>query len=272
MNYQQAKIFFTSVIIILILAVVGIVMHLTHSDKSSSADTENISPIAQTEVTAENAAEPVGSVAPVESQPSTSVKFSHRVGNLAKQFADSNYVHLQAAEVIGIQPIEQVRDIWRIRRPLLHIASCEDFALDTLTHSFPYLVPEAATLLHDIGSQFHQRLSERNGADYRVIVTSLLRTAETVSRLRRRNGNSTENSAHLYGTTFDITYVRFEPAADNKVFCTDGDLKNLLAEVLLDLRENGRCLVKYEVHQGCFHVTATGKLPSENNPRKIVHN
>jgi hypothetical protein len=259
MNYQQAKIFFTSVVIILILAVVGIIMHLTHSDKSSTTDTENISPVAQTELTTENGAEPVGSAAPTDSQPSTAVKFSHRVGNLAKQFADSNYVHLQAAEVIGIQPIEQVRDIWRIRRQLLHVTACEDFDIDTLTHSFPYLVPEAAALLHDIGAQFHQRLSERNGADYRIKVTSLLRTAETVSRLRRRNGNSTENSAHLYGTTFDITYVRFEPAADNKVFCTDGDLKNLLAEVLLDLRDGGRCLVKYEVHQGCFHITATGK-------------
>ena len=260
MNYQQAKIFFISVIIILFLAIVGIIMHVT-SHGNAEPDNEMSSPkesTEQVEVASAQAASPV-KAAPASPAHHEPVRFSGRVGNLAKQFADSNHVHLQAAERIGIKPIEQLRDIWSIRRPLLRMESCADFALDTLTHSFPYLVPEAATLLHDIGEQFHRRLSERSGADYRIKVTSLLRTTETVSRLRRRNVNSTENSAHLYGTTFDITYVRFEPSSANKVFCSDGDLKNLLAEILLELRDQGRCLVKYEVHQGCFHITATGK-------------
>ena len=32
-------------------------------------------------------------------------------------------------------------------------------------------------------------------------------------------------------------------------------LKWVLAEVLRDMRESGRCYVKYEVKQGCFHIT-----------------
>jgi prophage antirepressor-like protein len=32
-------------------------------------------------------------------------------------------------------------------------------------------------------------------------------------------------------------------------------LKWVLSEVLRDFREAGRCYVKYEVKQGCFHLT-----------------
>jgi hypothetical protein len=32
-------------------------------------------------------------------------------------------------------------------------------------------------------------------------------------------------------------------------------LKFVLSEVLRDLREQGRCYIKYEVKQGCFHMT-----------------
>jgi hypothetical protein len=30
----------------------------------------------------------------------------------------------------------------------------------------------------------------------------------------------------------------------------------VLAEVLRDAREAGHCYIKYEVKQGCFHITA----------------
>ena len=33
------------------------------------------------------------------------------------------------------------------------------------------------------------------------------------------------------------------------------DLKWVLSEVLRDMRQANRCLVKYEVKQGCFHIT-----------------
>jgi hypothetical protein len=33
------------------------------------------------------------------------------------------------------------------------------------------------------------------------------------------------------------------------------DLKNLLAEVIYAVREEGKCYVKYERKSGCFHIT-----------------
>lgn len=174
---------------------------------------------------------------------------------LGRVFNDSNYLHMQAARAIGIRPVDSAPKAWHSRRPLVKIVSNQDFYVDNLTHSMPYLVPEGAALLHDIGRAFNDSLRSRGGGAYRIKVTSVLRTPATVKALRRRNRNAVEESTHLYGTTFDISYIRF--ACDNDSLPrTQEDLKNLLGEVLHDLRRQGRCYVKYERKQACFHITA----------------
>lgn len=179
----------------------------------------------------------------------------HSVGPLRKVFNDSNHVQLQAAAQIGFRPIERDVDIMHLNRPVQRVTSCEDYYVDNLTHSYPYLVPEAAALLGDIGRAFRDSLQARGGGAYRIKVTSLLRTPATVKKLRRVNRNATGESTHSYGTTFDISYSKFicdDASAPRRTF---EDLKNLLAEVLYRLREDGRCYVKYEVKQSCFHIT-----------------
>lgn len=186
------------------------------------------------------------------------LRISRSVGNLALQFNDKNDAHLAFAECNGVKPIQSLRDIWQLKRPIVEVGTCDDFVVDSLTHSYAYLVPGAAKLLHEIGQRFNDSLVTRGGGDYRMKVTSLLRTAESVGRLKRGNINSVANSAHLYGTTFDISYAKFvRDTTSTGPLRTDGDLKNLLAEILLNLRAEGRCLVKYERKQGCFHITST---------------
>lgn len=181
---------------------------------------------------------------------------SKRVGNLARQFNDLQDSHLEVATRVGIKPIESLHDIWMERTPVVRIHTCDDFVLDDLTHSHPYLTAGAAELLHDLGRRFNDSLAVRGGGNYHIKLTSALRTEESVKRLSRRNINAVKQSTHLFGTTFDISYAKF-PCDSVTVPRTDGDLKNLLAEILLDLRDEGRCLVKYERKQGCFHITST---------------
>ena len=94
----------------------------------------------------------------------------------------------------------------------------------------------------------------------RVIVTSVTRTRQDVKRLRQRNTNASENSCHFYGTTFDLSWRRFEKVEDpdgRPLQDVSADtLKLVLSEVLRDLRKAERCYVKYELKQGCFHITA----------------
>lgn len=195
--------------------------------------------------------------APLDSAPDAGcVKLPLRwIGRLKREFNDSNHVHLNAARQLGITPITKESDILNMARPVTLIESCEDFFVEPPTHSFPYLVPEAAALLHEIGSRFNDTLAVRGGGSYRIKVTSLLRTPATVRRLSRVNRNASSESTHSFGTTFDISYSKFvcDNAGDTRR--TFEDLKNLLGEILHDLRNEGRCYVKYEVKQSCFHIT-----------------
>ena len=177
------------------------------------------------------------------------------VGPLRRVFNDSNYLHIAAARSVGVSPISGVADAWRAGAALSRLKSCPEYYLDNLTHSLPYLVPQAHRLLTDIGAAFRDSLEARGGGDYRIKVTSVLRTPSLVKRLRRRNRNAVDTSAHLFGTTFDISYAKFicdNPATPR----TQEDMKNLLAEVVFAMRSQGRCYVKYEHKQACFHITA----------------
>ena len=88
-------------------------------------------------------------------------------------------------------------------------------------------------------------------------MTSVTRTVDDVKRLKKRNSNSSENSAHLYGTTFDVSWVRFTKVDEKDTLnIAKEQLKMVLAMVLRDLKRADRCYVKHECKQGCFHITA----------------
>lgn len=176
-------------------------------------------------------------------------------GDMRKVFNDSNYIHLQEAELYGIAPLTDTRSHWKLRSPIVKMTSCRDFFIDSLRHSRPYLVPVAAGRLHEIGRRFHDTLQARGGGDYRIKVTSLLRTPRTVKRLRRYNRNAIDSSVHQFGTTFDISYAVFIADSDSPATSVD-DLKGVLGEVLKSMREEGKLWVKYERGQPCFHITA----------------
>lgn len=178
------------------------------------------------------------------------------LGPLAEVFNDSNKYQYAWAERLGIEPITDLQSAFRTRRPLRLIKDCDAYGVDELTHSVPYLVPEAADLLERIGYNFIDSLKARGADGYKIKVTSLLRTPSTVKSLRKVNKNATDSSTHQFGTTFDISWSKFICADETRTI-HEGDLKNLLAEVLYDLRRRGRCLVKFERKTACFHITVT---------------
>ena len=111
-----------------------------------------------------------------------------------------------------------------------------------------------AQLLKEIGYAFQDSIRKRGGKQYRIKVTSVTRTVYSVSKLMRRNRAATENSCHRYGTTFDISWVRFDCMDPTMVISLE-DLKNILAEVVQDFRKRGRCYAIFERKSGCLHIT-----------------
>ncbi len=173
-----------------------------------------------------------------------------------RTFNDKNDVHLAVAREIGIEPLDsfEAAELCRFEQ-LARVDSCKYYAIKPLTHSAPYLTPRAKWMLMTIGKNFQDSLASHGVDGYQIVVTSLLRTDDSIRRLRRRNRNASTNSAHRFGTTFDISYIKYN-RTDSATFMPEYRLKETLAEVLYDLRAMGHCYVKYEVKQSCFHITA----------------
>lgn len=181
--------------------------------------------------------------------------------NYLDLFDDRNRTQLCSAKKFGIkQPLKNRSEAEKVKKELVRIKSNTHYKVDRLTHSIPYLTPGAAGLLDMIGKNFLDSLESKGLNPNRIIVTSVLRTQEDIKRLQQSgNPNATTNSAHCYATTFDITYARFDKIKA-KGLCLyetvdSRTLKKVLSEVLLDLKKQKKCYVKYEVRQKCFHIT-----------------
>ena len=177
-----------------------------------------------------------------------------------RSFNDLNDTHMAVAKKIGVKPIQGRDEAMRMTSKLVEIESGDLYHVDSLTHSIPFLVPKAGALLDSIGANFLDSLENKGLNPNQVIVTSVLRTKDDVKRLRRVNTNASANSVHMYGTTFDISYNRFfkveDPDGRPMQDVRADTLKLVLSEVLRDLKKKEMCYVKYELKQGCFHITA----------------
>lgn len=181
------------------------------------------------------------------------------VASYDKAFPDENDVQLSTAQKHGVTPVANRSEAEKRMNELVYVGASPYFTVDRLRSSIPYLIPSAAILLQDIGRAYYDSLTMKGVPLHRIIATSVLRTKEDVEKLRKRNPNATENSCHLYGTTFDIAQNRFitveDPEGPHRRQVTNDTLKWVLSEVLRDMREQGRCYVKYERKQGCFHIS-----------------
>ncbi len=177
-------------------------------------------------------------------------------------FPDSQSVQIEAAMMHGIAPVKnrEEAEVLVKRHELVNICHSPFYAVDNLTHSIPYLVPRAQHLLNTICLNFIDSCQVKGLPIHLPIVTSVLRTTDDVANLQRGNKNATTNSCHCYGTTVDIAYNKFMPMTGTyesraTLLRWNEPMKLVLSEVLNDLRLEGKCYVKYERKQGCFHLT-----------------
>lgn len=175
-------------------------------------------------------------------------------------FPDVQDVQIVAARRWGVSPVKNRAEAERRKNELIYVGSNPYYIMDRgMRRSIPYLVPRAGVLLQRIGRNFLDSLACKGIPLHTIIVTSVLRTEEDVKRLRTHNTNASGQSCHRYGTTFDVCYNRYHtvsrPGEPERRAVRNDSLKWVLSEVLRDLREAEHCYVKYEVKQGCFHIT-----------------
>ncbi len=181
-------------------------------------------------------------------------KFS---GNYNREFNDLNDLHIIAAIKNGITPLETRADTVHQMDMLVRLPDELDlYRSYQINHSIPYLVPSAAKLFMEVAQNFRDSLYSKEIPLHKLYLTSVTRTDDDIKRLTKRNINASNNSAHRYGTTFDISWKRFDKIDhDNSAEVLPERLKLVLAQVLFDLRKDERCYVKHERKQACFHIT-----------------
>ena len=173
-----------------------------------------------------------------------------------KHLNDNVLTYLEESYLNGTQTfLKSTRDIRKLYRKgeLVYIENSDYYFVDTMYYSYSFLVPKAKNLLDTIGERFHRKLENTGLECTRFTLTSMLRTTSSIKRLRRWNRNSIKNSAHLHGTTFDVSYRSFisskELSPAEILYLGD-----VLGKVIYDLRREQKCYATYETWQTCYHV------------------
>ena len=185
------------------------------------------------------------------------VWYPGRTFSYKQKFNDLQSRQHDVASRIGLpRPPKDRADAAAMRNRLVEIKTCDNYIVDSLTHSVPFLIPSAKRELDSIGAEWADILQRNNLPHYQFFVTSVLCTQEDIKYLQRSgNINSVTQSCHCYGTTFDLAYMRYNKVTRTRDYMHEDNLKLVLGQVLLNEQRKGHIFVKYEAKQSCFHIT-----------------
>jgi len=157
--------------------------------------------------------------------------------------------HQFAARRYGVAVIKNESELEELisRNKLLVVEDGTGYTLEDMTHSYPYLTPNAKRALQRIGLSFYEYSTDNST----VTVTSCTRTEDTQKKLRRSNRNATqEESTHTRGVSFDISYIRYNGVKD-----WNDKYTKVLEGILAAMQANHEIYVIKERKQSCFHIT-----------------
>jgi hypothetical protein len=178
--------------------------------------------------------------------------------DVSRNLNDRIVDYSSAAKTRGIKPCKsdaEIRSNISAGR-LVKIKDGSLYVVDRMTYSSPCATKVTKILLDEIGERLAKKTSQKGLSGVKFIITSLTRKTESLKSLRRSNKNASENSPHLYGNAFDISYKRFIVRKWILTNCDKKFLKDALGEVIWELNQERKCWATYEKGQSCFHVVA----------------
>lgn len=176
----------------------------------------------------------------------------------SKKLNDRIVEYSDRARSNGIEKCSDANDIGKrlSTSQLVMVKSGRYYKVENMTHSYPCLTRESKKLLDEIGRKFREKIEKEGFKGSKFIITSMTRTSEKIGKLGKTNINASENSPHLYGNAFDISYARFLFRKFKVTECDKWYMKEALAEVIHELKKENKCWATYERQQGCFHVVS----------------
>ena len=168
----------------------------------------------------------------------------------------TDYSHL--ARLTGIEKCSDGKDIGKrlLSGKLVRVSGGRRYKVENMAYSYPFLTRDSKRLLNEIGRRFRKKVKRDGLMGSRFIITSMTRTTEKIRGLGKTNINASDNSPHLNGNAFDISYARFSFRKLHITECDKWYMKEALAEVIWQLKEEKQCWATYERNQGCFHVVS----------------
>lgn len=162
-------------------------------------------------------------------------------------FRDGIHAHEKAYKREGIKAQKTDEDLIQLNKKnvLKEIESNEFYIVRDFTHSQPLLLPKAIDFIDQLSILYQQKCTEKNIDYVRYEITSGSRSIESVKRLQEGNGNAIEDSPHLRGKTFDMSWRAF---GENK------EQLRSFTSALAELRNQKKCFVKFE-RNGGLHIT-----------------
>lgn len=202
---------------------------------------------------------------------------------------DLNREQIAKAKALGLKAAssEQMASLAKRGRLVRMDDTTRYWVVDTLTQSAPYLTPDAVAMLTEMGRRFEARLDSLGLPHFRMEVTSVMRTADDQADLRRFNANASKIvSAHQFGTTLDVSHLRFAAPAnplpdsgvanasdprvvqlyalalDSVAAHNASALSAILGRVIRQMKAEGKLLVMMERRQAVYHMTVARRFPS----------
>ena len=129
---------------------------------------------------------------------------------------------------------------------LQNIESNDFYTVQDFSHSKPLLLSKAVFFLDKLSRTYQENCINAHLTYIPFEISSATRSRNSVGKLQKENNNAIENSPHLRGKTFDVSYAAFGG--------NSAQLK-LFVDALSQLKKQNRCYVKYE-RNGCLHITA----------------
>jgi hypothetical protein len=162
------------------------------------------------------------------------------------------------AKMRGIEACNDEKDLRKriSEGKLVRVRTGSLYIVDRMNFSSPYVTNDSRILLDEIARRYREKTSRKGLYGVRFYITSMTRKKDNLKILRRYNSNSSVKSPHLYGNAFDISYKRFSVRKMILTNCDQKFLKDALAEVICELRDEKRCWATYERMQNCYHVVS----------------
>ena len=178
--------------------------------------------------------------------------------DFSRKLNDRIVDYSEAAKLAGIKTCKNASDLKKriSEGKLVKVRSGNRYIVEKMTFSYPYVTKDSKILLDEIARRLKEKSSQKGLKGIKFYLTSMTRKTENMTSLKRYNGNASANSPHLYGNAFDISYKRFIARKWVLTNCDKKFLKEALAEVIWQLREENKCWATYEKVQNCYHIVA----------------